>query len=392
MRTPSFEELQPYLPAAFAIGALLLALGVAVWVGSRRWKTIAAAREPRTAPAAVPVPVPVPPSATSRLRQALSRTREALARSIAGEGREGDGGYLAGIEEALLLADVGVRTTQSLLEQLEREVGRRPGDRVQVLAVMRRVLGEVFARTGAPAIATPSDPPMVTLVTGVNGVGKTTTIGKLAAQHVRAGRQVLLVAGDTFRAAAVEQLERWGARTGAHVVSQRTGADPAAVVVDGLRSAQARGVDVVIIDTAGRLHTKSNLMEELRKVRRVAARECPGAPHETLLVLDATTGQNGLQQARLFKDAVDISGVVLAKMDGTARGGMAVAIAAELDLPIRFLGVGEGVEDLTPFRPEDFIGALLATELSETSLTVGAGAGGTGRRAERSAVPGLPGR
>jgi fused signal recognition particle receptor len=267
----------------------------------------------------------------------------------------------AAIEEALLLADVGVRTTASLLARLKAEAASgSPSDGV-LLGLLRRVLVDVFA-SGCSASEGGRESergPTVILVTGVNGVGKTTTIGKLAARHAKEGRRVLLVAADTFRAAATEQLERWGARTGASVVSQQSGADPAAVVVDGLRSAKSRGSDVVIIDTAGRLHTKANLMEELRKIRRVTERECPGAPHETLLVLDATTGQNGLEQARLFNEAVGVSGIVLTKLDGTARGGIAVAVAVELGVPIRFVGIGEGVDDLRPFQAEEFVDALL---------------------------------
>jgi fused signal recognition particle receptor len=198
------------------------------------------------------------------------------------------------------------------------------------------------------------------MVVGVNGVGKTTTIGKLAARFVHSGRRTLLVAGDTFRAAAIEQLTVWAERAGADLVRQQHGGDPGAVAFDGLRAAIARKSDVVIIDTAGRLHTKSNLMEELRKVRRVIAREVPGAPHETLLVIDAVTGQNGLVQARAFMEQLDITGVILTKLDGTARGGIVLAIAGELGLPIRYVGVGEGVEDLREFDPKEFVGALLA--------------------------------
>jgi len=267
--------------------------------------------------------------------------------------------YLSGIEEALLLADVGVTTTQVLLGRLRGTVG--PGtDPADVLRVLSEFLRTVFS--SAEPAASPSDGPRIILVAGVNGVGKTTTIGKLAAQQVDAGKRTLLVAADTFRAAAIEQLERWGSRIGADVIRQVTGADPAAVVVDGIRAARARKSEVVFIDTAGRLHTKTNLMEELRKVRRMIDRECPGGPHETLLVLDATTGQNGLQQARVFKEALDVTGVVLTKMDGTARGGIAVAVAAELDLPVRYIGLGEGVGDLAPFDASAFIDAILAAD------------------------------
>jgi fused signal recognition particle receptor len=306
----------------------------------------------------------VPESSAQRLRAALGRTRAVLAQALGGQapGRFDDGQF-SGLEEALLLADVGVQTTVSLLTRLKREVGSAASGEGVVLEHLRTLLLGVFTQgSQAQQDLPPHQGPWVILVTGVNGVGKTTTIGKLAARYKEEGRQVLMIAADTFRAAATEQLERWAARTGAAVVSQGTGADPAAVVVDGLRSANARRSDVVIVDTAGRLHTKANLMEELRKIRRVAERECPGAPHETLLVLDASTGQNGLQQARLFQEAVAITGIVLTKLDGTARGGIAVAVAVELGVPIRFIGIGEGVDDLRPFEAEEFVDALLLPE------------------------------
>jgi fused signal recognition particle receptor len=195
---------------------------------------------------------------------------------------------------------------------------------------------------------------------GVNGVGKTTTIGKLAAQYRLAGKKALLVAGDTFRAAAIEQLEAWAQRAGVDVIKHRAGSDPSAVVYDGMRAAKSRDIDVLLIDTAGRLHTKVHLIEELKKIRRVIAREQPGAPHETLLVLDATTGQNGLQQARIFKEATDINGIVLTKLDGTAKGGVIVGIQEELGVPVKYVGVGEEIEDLQPFEPAQFVQALFA--------------------------------
>jgi fused signal recognition particle receptor len=196
------------------------------------------------------------------------------------------------------------------------------------------------------------------LFLGVNGVGKTTTIGKLAAQYKADGKKVLLVAGDTFRAAAVEQLEAWGRRAGAELIKHRAGSDPSAVVYDGMQAAKSRGIDVLLIDTAGRLHTKVHLVEELKKIRRVIAREQPGAPHETLLVLDATTGQNGLQQAKIFKEATEIDGIVLTKLDGTAKGGVIISIQEELGVSVRYIGVGEDVEDLQPFEAERFVEAL----------------------------------
>jgi fused signal recognition particle receptor len=200
--------------------------------------------------------------------------------------------------------------------------------------------------------------PWVILFLGVNGVGKTTTIGKLAAQYRAAGKKVLLVAGDTFRAAAVEQLDIWGQRVGVDVIKHKAGSDPSAVVFDGMQAAKSRGIDVLLIDTAGRLHTKVHLIEELKKIRRIINREQPGAPHETLLVLDATTGQNGLQQARVFKEATDITGIVLTKLDGTAKGGVIVGIQEELGVPVKYIGVGEDVDDLQPFDPAGFVKAL----------------------------------
>ena len=213
------------------------------------------------------------------------------------------------------------------------------------------------------SVATPrraplSARPWVIIFLGVNGVGKTTTIGKLAAQYRNDGKKVLMVAGDTFRAAAIEQLDAWGKRVGVDVVKHKAGADPSAVVFDGMQAAKSRNVDVLLIDTAGRLHTKVHLIEELKKIRRVITRELPDAPHETLLVLDATTGQNGLQQARVFKEATDITGIVLTKLDGTAKGGVAVAIAHDLKLPIKYVGVGEGLDDLIPFSAQEYVDAL----------------------------------
>jgi len=200
--------------------------------------------------------------------------------------------------------------------------------------------------------------PWVVLFLGVNGAGKTTTIGKTAAQYKNDGKKVLLVAGDTFRAAAIEQLEAWGRRAGVEMIKHRAGSDPSAVVYDGMQAAKSRGIDVLLIDTAGRLHTKTHLVEELKKIRRVIAREQPGAPHETLLVLDATTGQNGLQQAKVFKEATDVTGIVLTKLDGTAKGGVIISIQEELGVPVRYIGVGEDVEDLQPFEAERFVQAL----------------------------------
>ena len=262
------------------------------------------------------------------------------------------------LETALLAADVGAASVSVMMEAV-RDLVRQAGeaDASSVRAVLKTVMADrLRAGTQAgPAMAVPH----VILLVGVNGVGKTTTAGKLAGQFVRAGQRVVLVAGDTFRAAAGEQLAIWGQRVGAEVIQHQAGGDPAAVAFDGVAAALARKADVVLVDTAGRLHTKSNLMEELRKVRRTLGKAMPGAPHDVWLVLDATVGQNGLAQARQFHEALGVTGVVLTKLDGTAKGGIVLAIAGDLGLPVRYVGVGEGVEDLQAFDPDAFIEALL---------------------------------
>jgi fused signal recognition particle receptor len=288
-----------------------------------------------------------------RLRDSLSKSRRALTEQLAVAAFDpGDEEAWERIEEALIQADVGVRATAELVRRLEA----RPelGDLGEALAE------EVGALLGEPPTLPTPHAPTVILVVGVNGTGKTTTIGKLAWQLSRHGRSVLLAAADTYRAAAEEQLEIWAERAGADFVGGKRGNDPAAVAFDGVEAARARGKDVVIVDTAGRLHTQTNLMEELQKVRRVIAQRLDGAPHETLLTIDATTGQNGLVQARLFGEAVDVTGVALTKLDGSAKGGIAVAIAHELGLPVKLVGVGEQLEDLRPFDPQDFARALVA--------------------------------
>lgn len=295
------------------------------------------------------------------LRRGLAKTRAGVWQRLLpllGRGKL-DAQVLEELETALLAADVGVRTTQRLLGRLQEA---RTGDEVPLT---RRLEEEIVTILQVPSPApcpleSPGDRPHVIMVVGVNGVGKTTSIGKLAARFVRGGKRTMLVAADTFRAAAIEQLAVWADRSGAELVRQQLGGDPGAVAYDGMRAAVARKVDVVMVDTAGRLHTKSNLMEELRKVRRVIGREVPGAPHETLLVVDAVTGQNGLAQARAFLEHLEVTGIVLTKLDGTARGGIVLAIAGELHVPIRFVGVGEGVEDLREFDPRAFAAALLA--------------------------------
>ena len=288
----------------------------------------------------------------SRLRDSLGKSRRALTEQIAVAAFDpGDDEAWERLEEALIAADVGVPTTAELVQRLEaREVAGELG----------AALSEEAAQLlGGPPRLDLSAEPTVILVVGVNGTGKTTTIGKLAQKLREHDHSVLLAAADTFRAAAEEQLEIWAGRAGADFVGSERGGDPAAVAYDAIEAATARGRGVVIVDTAGRLHTQTNLMEELAKVRRVIERRLPGAPHETLLVVDATTGQNGLQQARLFREAVDVTGVALTKLDGSAKGGVALAIAHELGLPVKLVGVGEGLDDLRPFDARDYANALL---------------------------------
>jgi fused signal recognition particle receptor len=309
------------------------------------------------------------PEGGGGLREGLRSTRALLAGRLAEAfGRDGTS-LFDRLEEALIGADVGVATSQALVEGVRSEVGAGAGEETVRAALRRRMLA---AFRSAPRPEVPSAGPRVVLVTGVNGVGKTTTIGKLAARHRDAGHKVLLVAGDTFRAAAADQLEAWGERVGVSVVRHQAGGSPAAVVYDGMAAAVARGVDVVLVDTAGRLHTRKPLVEELRKVRRVIAEAVPGAPHETLLVLDATTGQNALSQARTFLEAIEITGVVLTKLDGTARGGVTLAVAHDLGLPITDVGVGEREADLRPFDAEEFVDALLGPAAQGTVSPSGA--------------------
>jgi fused signal recognition particle receptor len=288
----------------------------------------------------------------SRLRDSLSKSRRALTGELAAltfdPASEADWERL---EEALIAADVGVRATAELVRRLEAR-----GDASDLETALAAEVGELF---GEPSTLDVAHEPAVVLVVGVNGTGKTTTIGKLAAKLAEHGRSVVVAAADTFRAAAEEQLEIWAQRAGADFVGSERGADPAAVAYDALQAAQARGRDVVIVDTAGRLHTQTNLMEELAKVRRVLAGRLEGAPHETLLVVDATTGQNGVQQARLFGEAVGVTGVVLTKLDGSAKGGVAIPIAYELGLPVKLIGVGEQLDDLRPFDAHDYARALV---------------------------------
>jgi fused signal recognition particle receptor len=295
-----------------------------------------------------------------RLRERLKRTREALSGGLdrVFRGRKVvDAALLEDLEELLITADLGVETSLFLIQALQEKLKRRELGEVERLKAALQE--EMVALLTGPAPRERSTRPWVVLLVGVNGVGKTTTIAKLAYRDRHRGLTPLLVAADTFRAAAVEQLEIWGERAGAAVVKQKTGADPAAVVFDGLAAACARGTDTVYIDTAGRLHTKVNLMEELKKIHRTAAKKIPGAPHEVFLVLDATTGQNALNQARLFHEAVGLTGLILTKMDGTAKGGVALAVVHETGIPLRYIGVGEAMEDLRPFDAAAFVEAIL---------------------------------
>ena len=309
---------------------------------------------------------PAEPGLFGRFKKAVSKTREALAEQI-GEIWEGKGELdpelLEDLEMALIGADLGVRTTSEILDSVREGLGREQlRDASAVKTVIARRMLEILEGASNGAQSPPSATPEVILAVGVNGVGKTTTIGKLAHRLRSQGRSVMLCAGDTFRAAAAEQLAIWGERTGCPVVTQQAGADPSAVVYDGVQAAKARGLDTLIVDTAGRLHNKAGLMAELAKVRRTAARLVPGAPHQVLLVLDAVTGQNGLEQARQFTATAGVTGLVLAKLDGTAKGGVVVTIARELGLPILWVGVGEQVEDLVAFDPASFVRSLFSAQ------------------------------
>ena len=298
----------------------------------------------------------------ARMKQAVSRTRESLSTRIEGIAaltRVVDEQDFEALEAALLSSDIGLQTTTAILDALRERALRKDiqgGDELrallkeQMIAILRAPQGE---------IPSPETPPKVTFLVGVNGTGKTTTSGKLAAWSRAQGNSVLLCAADTFRAAAIEQLEVWAARSGVEMIKTKHGGDPAAVLYDAISAAKARNIHDLYVDTAGRLHTKTGLMDELDKMRRTAARLIPGAPHEVLLVMDATTGQNGLQQARLFTESAGVTGIVLTTLDGTAKGGIAVAIAKEMNLPVRFVGVGEKMLDLLEFSPEAFVDSLL---------------------------------
>ena len=303
-----------------------------------------------------------------RIREGLSKTTQQIVERFdeivsqseapARKGRPIDVDTIEALEELLIMADVGVAATDRIIAAVKTQTAAGRGLRDAVKDEIRAI----FASVDAGPRAANGHQPHVVLIVGVNGTGKTTTVGKLAQLLKSSGKKPLVVAADTFRAAAVEQLEIWAARAGVDLIRAREGADPAAVVFDGIASAKAKGRDPVLVDTAGRLHTKVNLMNELEKIRRIAAREVAGAPHEVLLVLDATVGQNGLSQAREFMNVAGVNGVVLTKLDGTAKGGVAVAIACELKLPIRYVGVGETIDDLIPFNVNEYVDALFETK------------------------------
>jgi fused signal recognition particle receptor len=302
------------------------------------------------------------PSFLQKMKEAVTRTRESLSERIedvVGFRKEINRETLDDLEATLIGADLGSTTTATILEALREKVDRKQiGDVAELKRVLKQELLAILTSADKRPVAKVDGEPEVILVVGVNGTGKTTSIGKLAHVLRSQGKTVLLGAADTFRAAAIEQLEVWGDRTGVEVIKNKPGGDPSAVLFDALQAAKARKTDYVIVDTAGRLHTKSNLMDELAKMRRTAQRFIPSAPHETLLVMDATTGQNGLQQARLFTQSAGVTGIVLTKLDGTAKGGIVVAISKELGLPVRYVGVGEKVGDLLPFNAEDFVNSL----------------------------------
>ena len=309
---------------------------------------------------------PQKPTFLEKMKQAVTRTRENLSSridEITAFTKEIDRHTLDDLEAILISADLGTKTTEEILKSLRERADRK---QIKDVAELKRLIQEqvleILNATPTRPEKPPSEEPEVIMVVGVNGTGKTTTIGKLAYALRGQGKAVLLCAADTFRAAAIEQLEIWGSRTGVEVIRTKPGGDPAAVLFDALSAAKARHADSVIVDTAGRLHTKSNLMAELEKMKRTAQRIIPGAPHEVLLVMDATTGQNGLQQARQFTASAGVTGIVLTKLDGTAKGGVVVAISRELRLPVRYVGVGEQAADLLPFNAQNFVESLFATE------------------------------
>ena len=306
---------------------------------------------------------PKKPGFMDRMRQAVQKTRDTLSERIdevVTLNKEIDRSTLEDLEGILLAADIGAGTTQEILRSLQEKADRKQiADAGELKRLLKQELLNILNRANIPLVKA-EEPPEVIIVVGVNGTGKTTTIGKIAHWLKSEGHSVLLAAGDTFRAAAIEQLEVWGQRSGVEVIKTKPGGDPSAVLFDALQAAKARATNYVIVDTAGRLHTKSNLMDELAKMRRTSQRIIPGSPHETLLVMDATTGQNGLQQAKLFTESAGVTGIVLTKLDGTAKGGIVVAISRELGVPVRYVGVGEKQGDLLPFDAPAFVDSLFA--------------------------------
>ncbi len=298
-----------------------------------------------------------------RMREAVTRTRDSLSTQIASVvalTREVDEASLDDLEFALLASDIGAVTTDEIITRLrDRALRQGIADGAALKIALKEEIRRILDAVDVP-VNRPASGPEVIMMVGVNGTGKTTTSGKLSALFRRQGRSVLLCAADTFRAAAIEQLEVWSERSGVDLIKTKQGGDPSAALFDALAAARARGSDIVIVDTAGRLHTKTDLMKELDKMRRTAERQIPGSPHETLLVIDATTGQNGMQQARLFTEAARVTGIVLTKLDGTAKGGIVVAIARELGLPVRYAGVGEKLDDILPFDPHTFVDSLIS--------------------------------
>ena len=332
-----------------------------------RAEAIAPLPEPAVSAPAVEAPAADAPAKAgffSRLKQGLSKTSASIGEGMASLflGKKAiDDDLLDEIETRLLTADVGVEATSVIIRNLTQKVARKQLTDAQALYTsLQGELADMLRPVEQPLVITPQQGPFVILVVGVNGAGKTTTIGKLAARFQREGKKVMLAAGDTFRAAAVEQLQVWGDRNGVPVIAQHTGADSASVIFDAVQAAKARGMDVLIADTAGRLHTKDNLMEELKKVRRVIGKLDAAAPHEVLLVLDAGTGQNAINQAKHFNQSVALTGLALTKLDGTAKGGVIFALAKQFALPIRYIGVGEGIDDLRTFEAEPFVSALFA--------------------------------
>jgi len=324
-------------------------------------KEAAAPPAPEVAPAAPP-----PPAAKgAELRAGLAKTRGGFIAKIgalfAGK-KQIDAATFDQLEEVLLTADIGVKTSQKLFDAVKKHLSREQLADPDHIWAHIRAQSEKILEVGAPPLDLDRARPFVILMIGVNGVGKTTTLGKLAAQYARRGKKVLMAAGDTFRAAATEQLEIWGQRTGCPVVKGKESGDPSSVIFDAVRRADAEGYDVVLADTAGRLHTKTNLMDELQKVRRVVQKAMDGAPHETFLVVDATTGQNAIAQAQMFQQAMSLSGIILTKLDGTAKGGVILGICDELKLPVRYIGIGEKVDDLREFDAEEFVAALYERE------------------------------